>query len=229
MKTILFYNLYCVNNWLYITKDIFQYIPQDDVVVNINFDIKTFYRAIFAYMFFLKQKKVKKILITVNSRTLGEVKGLQKFRKQFNLDKYNILTYAHAKGVTKPNHKGVADWREVMRYFIFDRFEDTIGAFKDGYYLYGAMLSQNKVNGEIVNQEKLGVSHWYRGTFVSVNLSYLRNEFKNKPIQQNYLGSEAFFGSLCNFEKCYNAHSIEMSLYQNEYPENLYKKNKNYV
>ena len=104
-------------------------------------------------------------------------------------------------------------------YFVLQKFGDCVKAFEEGYYLYGAMLS----NGYPTIQPSLGVYHWYRGTFVSVNLTKLRMKFLTTPIQQTFYGVEGFFGNLCEFEKCYNAHEINISLYKNEYKPEYYK------
>lgn len=223
MKSILLYNLYLVNNWQQVTEEIFAYIPQDDVYVNINFDWRYFYQIPKALLFLKKYQKIRKIFFSTNHASLGEVKGFENFRRKINFDKYKIVTYTHSKGVTKPNNKYVAAWRELMRYFIMEKFEDTVKAFNEEYYLYGTLLSQNLVNGKLTINKTLNVSHWYRGTFVSINLNKLRERFLTMPIQQNFYGIEAFFGELCEFERCYNAHYVEESLYSYEYVSSKYK------
>lgn len=223
MKSVLLYNLYLVNNWKEVTSQILQNIPQDDVYVNINFDWRYSFHIVKALIFLKKYKKIKHIFFSSNHAKLGEVKGFENFRKNINFNQYNIATYTHSKGVTKPNNKNVAAWREVMRYFVMDKFNDTINVFNSNYALYGVALSQNIKNGVVEKNETLNVSHWYRGTFVSINLKKIRNAFLTTPIQQNFYGIEAFFGDLCSFEECYNAHEINISLYNNYYSEDLYK------
>lgn len=223
MKSVLLYNLYLVNNWHQVTEELLSYIPQDDLYVNINFDWRYSFQIPKAILLLKKQKKLKKIFFSTNHASLGEVKGFENFRYKIDFSGYAIATYIHSKGVTKPNNKNVAAWRELMRYFVLEKFDETIKVFNEGYFLYGAILAQNIKDNILKNNNKLGVSHWYRGTFVSINLDKLRNEFLTKNISKNFYGIEAFFGSLCDFNKCFNAHSVNISLYENEYNPEYYK------
>lgn len=36
------------------------------------------------------------------------------------------VLYLHSKGVTKPNHKNIQDWKELMEYFLIDQHEKCI-------------------------------------------------------------------------------------------------------
>ena len=223
MKSILFYHIYLLNNWKAVTDQLLKNIPHDTIIVNVSYDLRYIYKLPLVYLYLRKNPKVKHIFFTANDAKYGEILGFDKMRKRINLDDYNILTYMHAKGVTRVNNQKVAQWRELLRYFIVDRFDLCIEAFQKGYALYGANLYQYKPEDGPRQRVALHTDFWFRGNFASLNLDLLRDKFTQIEVKQNYFSVEGFWGQLCDADLVYCPHDSQVNHYETAYPENLYK------
>lgn len=223
MRSVLLYNLYPKSYWKELTDNILSSAPHDDIYVNVSLDFTDLLfnkRDIVKHL--NKNTKIRKIFFTRNNRKLGEIPGFEKMRKSIDLNKYNVLTYAHSKGVTKPDNSNIRDWVEFMRYFIFDRFDLCLDAFNRGYILYGVNLLE--ANQQNKNEDTFALSKFhYSGTFVSVNLNIVREKFSKTPCINTYLGVEAFWASLCDIEKAFSAHNSGKNHYNEPFPARLYK------
>ena len=224
MKTVLLYNIYLINNWRSCTEELLALVPQDDIFVNLSFDLRCIYKLP-AVVMYLKRRypKLKRILLTHNNAQLGETPGFEKLRKYVDLDRYDIATYIHSKGVSRPENPHEGDWRELMRYFVMERFDLMIEAFRKGYYLYGANLCKYEGRDEDRNYAQKHSDFWYRGTFVSVNLKAIGEKFRNVELGMDNFAVEGFFGKLCDYEKAYSPHNSGVSHYNEPYPEKRYK------
>lgn len=224
MKSLLFYHVYLVNNWRQVSNELLSEIPQDEVFINLSFDLRYVFKVIPALLYFKRIKKVKKVYLTQNHASFGEILSVEKFLNSTDLTKYGVLTYIHSKGVTKFGRAEIDDWREVMRYFVMSKYSRCQEVFKRGYYLYGVNLMERDFEKK---REHTGVhtDYWYRGNFVSVNLEYLAKKLNNIdfPIR-DYYSIEGLWGRLCDVEKAYCVHDSGISHYKERYPEELYKK-----
>lgn len=220
-KNILLYNLYPKSYWKELTLKLLRNIPHDDIAVNVSLDKwdrllnkGRIEKALYDI------PKVRNVYYTENIPSLGEVSGFDNMRKNIDFSGYDIVTYMHSKGVTKPKNAYIKDWVELMRYFQVEKFDLCRKVFNEGYILYGVKLA--KYEG---GERKLTYKYcdfWYGGTFVSCNLTLAREKFLNTPCPQDYYGVEAFWGNLCPIDKAYCAHQTP-SLYDQAYPEELYK------
>ncbi|MCP4521841.1 MAG: hypothetical protein GY827_09170 [Cytophagales bacterium] len=221
MKSIVFYNLYLKNTWRSVTKEILTNRPQDDLIINVSFDLRYIYKLPFV-LFFLWKFAPKKIFFSRNNAKYGETIGFNKFLKYCSLDSYNILTYIHSKGVTKPNREKENNWREFMKYFVMDRFDLTIKAFEEGFHLYGVNLRKYQGTDEERDHTSLYTDYWYRGTFVSVNLNELRQKILMTTVPNNFYGIEAFWGNLTPIDKAFSPFNSNISHYQAPFPKEKY-------
>jgi len=64
MKSILLYNIYLLNHWKKITKELLNEIHQDDIYINISYDLRYIYKIPDAILFLRRYKKIKKIFLT---------------------------------------------------------------------------------------------------------------------------------------------------------------------
>jgi len=225
MRSLLLYNLYPKKNWQEITDIVLKNVPlHDDIIVNITLDrwdrIIKKHKYIQAYL--KKIPKIQKVIFTLNNPMLGEVPAFDNLRKQIKYDNYNIVTYCHSKGVTKPKNKNILDWVKLMTYFLIERHDLCIATFKQGYKLYGTQLHHYQYD-RIREKTYKYCDYWYAGTFFSVNLDELKREFISTNCPPSYYGVEAFPGLLCDSKFAYCAHKSPYSLYDNPYPEHIYK------
>ena len=224
--SVLVYHVYVVNNWKKITDQLLSNVPHDDIYVSLSLDTGSIYQRWKALRYFQKNPKVKKVFISENKQTLSEVNSLNIFREQVPLEQYKLLTYMHAKGVTKPKNKNIRDWVELMRYFLMDRYDLSVKAFQEGYSLYGVSLAVYHGKNERYGPDHLSDFH-YSGNFLTVNLEQLAGKIKDTPVDNDYFGVEGYWGKLCTVDKAFCAHMSSDHIsnhYKEPYPEHLYKK-----
>ncbi len=220
-QALLYYHVFAINNWKEISNKLLADLPHDSVVVHISFTKRYVLELLKAYRYFSRQDKVVKIFISYNNK-YPEVAGFNKFRRNVDLSKYEVLSYMHSKGVTKPDNRCVADWREYMRYFLVERHEECLNLFRNKEYcLYGVNLCKI-AEGDIRFGPKLHSDFWYRGNFVTVNLNLLLDKVLHTKIDEDYYGMEGFWGKLCEYEKAYSAHNSGISHYDNRYGKEKY-------
>jgi hypothetical protein len=223
MKSILLYNLYVKNHWKTLTQYLLKDVPHDEIAINVTLDkFDYFFKKKQIKAFLQKIPKVKHIFFTRNDPTSGEVSGFDNMRKSLNISEFSLLTYMHSKGVTKPDNPYIADWTELMRYFLIDKFDLCQQAFSQGYALYGVNFGEYK-GGERLYVYRISDFH-FSGNFVSVNLKLLRNEFLNTPCDNDYYGVEGFWGKLCSVNQAYCPHISGIhNHYKEFYPSKIYK------
>ncbi|MDA9671674.1 hypothetical protein N9T87_00140 [bacterium] len=223
-RSLLLYNLYPKNNWKKITQTIIENVPyHDSIMINVSLDkIDIFFQKKRLITKYLNNfNKVDKIIFSKNKKNSAEQIGFDNLRENIDYDAWDIITYTHSKGVTKPNHSNIQDWVAMMRYFLIERHDLCINSFKNGYSLYGAQLRDYKYY-KIRKHAYLFSDYHYSGNFVSVNMNNLKKEFISTLCPEHYYGTESFFGKLCEKEKAYCVHSTKKSLYLNPYPKKNY-------
>ncbi len=222
MRAVLLYNVYLINNWKKISEEVIITAPHESIVIHLSFDWRNTLSLISAYWYFRFNTRVDRIIVSTNHASVGESRGLQKMLRGTRLDKFDILTYIHSKGVTKPSNENVADWRRLMSHFVLKRFDLTKEAFEKGYKLFGVNLCKYS---EDLGERKYAYAlsdFWFRGTFVSVNLNLLRDELQTIPVDQTYYGTEGYWGKLCAFDEAYCPHNSDIDHYRNPYPKETY-------
>ena len=223
-RSLLLYNLYPKNDWKKITNSIIGNVPHhNSILINISLDRSEllFKRHHFIKSYLLKIPKVDRVIISRNEPSLAEQVGFNNLRANIDYDDWDIITYTHSKGVTQPAHSNIIDWVAMMKYFLIDRHDLCINAFNDGYYLYGTQLRDYKYY-KIRQHAHLFSDYHYSGNFVSVNMKALKREFISTICPNDYYGTEAFFGNLCEIDKAFCVHSTSKSLYLNPYPKEKY-------
>jgi hypothetical protein len=221
-KTVLIYHVYIVNNWKMITQKLLSNVPHDHIYVNINIDWFCIWKLPFVINWLKRNKKVQEVFVTLNSKKVAEVAGFEKLRSATKEQNYSLLTYMHAKGVTKPKNKNIQDWVELMRYFLIDRMDLCLDAFMQGYKLYGVNLGKYCSSNEPYGPYKFSSFH-YSGNFVSINLETLAPQFFNTSIDNDYFGVEGFWGKLCELQEVNCPHSSEVNHYYEPYPKERYR------
>jgi hypothetical protein len=222
-KALLFH-VYIFNDWVNTSQKLLSKAPFDDVYVNVNIDIKYLWKLPFVLWWFGRHQKLQRLTVTINKWKIGEVPGFEKLRSAIREKDYAIVSYMHAKGVTKPQNSCIRDWVELMRYFIVDRMDLCIDAFEKGYKLYGVNLGEYKKGDHRNGPYKYSNFH-YSGNFVSVNMVLLRDKFFSTEVDQDYFGIEGFWGKLCPTDQAFCVHSSNgKDHYHEPYPEYLYKK-----
>lgn len=220
-NTVLLLHVYLTNHWLSVCKKLLKNVPHDDVYVHVAYKTKFSLHYLLSKAFFRRLPKVRAVYYSLNNHH-PEKTALETFRLKIDWNKYSVLSYIHAKGVTKPHNKNIKDWVELMRYFIMDRMDICQDAFKQGYKLYGTNLNIYDASkaryGPFIHSD-----FHLSGNFVSLNLSLLRTSFLKSHIPDDYFGVEGFWGTLCDMSELYCPHSAPHDLYHHRYPSHLYK------
>lgn len=223
--SVLVLHVYVVNNWKAVSRHLLSNVPHDHIYVSISADKLNLIGRWQARRFFSRYPKVQAIWMSENRKALSEVHSLNLFREKVPLDNYRLLTYLHAKGVTKPKNKNIRDWVELMRHFIMDRYDDGVKAFRAGYSLYGINMGIYKAPDERYGPYAFSEYH-YSGNFVTVNLDTLRDAIRATPVDEDYFGVEGYWGKLCPREKAWNAHMSSDNItnhYKERYPKHFYQ------
>lgn len=226
MKSVILYHLYPKNNWKEVTSDLLSLTSHEAIFVSVSID---FFDGLFnrnAIERFLKTiPKVQQVFFTKNNKQLGEVSGFNRLRQELDFSVWDVVTYLHSKGVTKPDNECIKDWVQLMKYFVIERHDICLQAFENGFALYGCNLGTFQEGAERVGPFRFSDFH-YSGNFVSVNLNLVRKEFLTTPCDKDYYGVEAFWGKLCPRSKAFNAHYSGAHIsnhYKERYPSKFYK------
>lgn len=212
MRKVLLFHIYPVNTWREVTTKLLTDVSHDDIFIHVSLPEDANREVI--QNFFALFEKIKTVFYSSNS-IHPEVDGMEVFRKRIDLSAYSMLTYMHGKGVTKPENHNIKDWTELMRYFIIDRMDRCIHAFKRGYLIYGV----NKTT-----QSDFEAEFFYAGNFVSINLTQeMLSKIQSTPIDKDYHGLEGFWGKLCSSQQAFNAFHSWIDHYSNPFPESYYK------
>lgn len=131
----------------------------------------------------------------------GEVDAIRQFVATQDVDEFDILTYMHCKGVTKPQSRYITEWVKLMRYFIIEKMDCCIKVFQKGYVTFG-------INKTVPNQNDEGFkgsNFFYEGNFVSLNLNKVDlKKAVDTKIEYSYYGLEGFWGKLCGSGLAYS-------------------------
>ena len=224
-KSVLLYNLYPLFNWESITDHLLTNVPHDDIIVHISIPKRNPAKAIEAYRYLKKNKKIKNIYLSLNFKSKGESSGFDIFRKKIDFNNYSIASYIHSKGSSRKrkNKQPIKDWTALLKYYVVDRLDLAQQAFKNGYYLYGVNLSRDNKYDPDGNGMFPESKFHYSGNFVTFNLRELKTEFLKAQCKSHYYGVEFFWGTLCNIDKAYNIHQSNVDHYQDVDPESNYK------
>lgn len=220
MRSVLIYHVYISRNWKSVTDKILNNAPHDEIVVNVSIDWYKLPLLSAAIRHLSSIPKVANVFYTINNRKFPEAKGFDNLRRKVDFSKYDLLTYAHGKGVSKRPNQNIADWVELMRYFVIERLDLCKRAFADNYLLYGVNIGVYKPGDKRYGPYKFSDFH-YSGNFASINLTQLRDKFLSTPCDTDYFGVEGFWGKLCDLEKAYCAHFSSPNIsnhYEQRYP-----------
>lgn len=208
MRKILLYHIYPVNHWQEITDILFQKLPFDKIVVHVSLltgeesekpELENYF----------KKFGVDEILYSANSGT-GEVDAMTSFIRSVDLRAFDLLTYMHCKGVTRPENKHILGWTNLMRYFIIEKMNRCKKAFRNGYVTYGI----NKSIPNKADEGFRGCNFFYEGNFVSLNLKKVDlAKAVEKHLEHSYYGLEGFWGKLCSYKEGYSVFNSGINHY----------------
>lgn len=217
MTKILLYHIYPINQWRDITEILFKELPFDKVVVHVSLpnDGSISKQELESYF---QKYGVHDFLYTAN-RGIGEVDAMINFVRSVEMKGFDILTYMHCKGVTKPDNKHILSWTKLMRYFIIEKMDICKKAFKKGYVTCG-------INKSVPNQKDEGFhgcSFFYEGNFVSLNLKKVDlKKAVEEHLEHTYYGLEGFWGKLCDYELGFTMFNSGINHYVMTVEENDY-------
>lgn len=219
MNKILLYHIYPINNWREITDYLFQKLPFETIIVHVSLPVdgSTTEKQIEEYF---KKYKIDKFIYSQNSG-LGEVDAIYCLIETQDLVGYDILTYMHCKGVTKPVDTNVFNWTKLMRYFIIEKMDVCEKVFKKGYATFGVNKS---IPDENMINHFIGSNFIYEGNFVSINLKKIKlnKSVLEEHLEKSYYGVEALWGKLCKFQDGYTMFNSGINHYLDSVPEDRY-------
>jgi len=147
---IIFYHICGIGNWRNIVieqLELLEKIPYDQIRIGFLGDKKL-----------IEPFLTDKIILVANEGE-WEYPTLNKLIEYCNINDDHYICYIHSKGVMS----GANNWRQLMNYWIIERWEDNIRYLKEGYDTCGILKLKNH----------------YRGNFWWCNSKFIRGR---KPI-----------------------------------------------
>lgn len=215
---MLLYHLFPVNNWRVVTSEILSELPFEKIIIHVSLpenqeSSKSEVEAFFS------SYKASQLIFSINSGK-GEVDAIRSFITNIDYTGYDILTYMHSKGVTKPTNQHIRNWVRIMHYFVVKRMDICERAFKRGFITYGINKSVPLGNTNGFR----GANFFYEGNFVSINLSKIQlSNAVNQLLEDDYYGVEGFWGKLCSWRLGYSPFNSRVNHYISSVPERFYK------
>ena len=216
MSNIIFYHLYCVNDYIDRFYKTYQKIQNSNLYQNVE---TIFINAVCENKdTFLSTKNKfndKKINVSNFSTDLtGEMNTLEFMHDVCNsLDKQTSILYLHSKGVTKPQNPYVQSWTDYMEYFLIENWNKCIELLKS-YDTCGVNLQYDPAKH-------------YSGNFWWTTANYLQQIPKinmNNCKCTNSLRAYCEFWLLDNdFCRPYSLHNSNIGHYDNLYPKEKYE------
>lgn len=218
MRSILLYHIYPINHWKDITAFLFQKLPFQRIIIHVSLpnENEMLKQELEDYF---KNYPVNDILYSLNSGK-GEVDAMKKFVQTQDLKQFDILTYMHCKGVSKPDNKNISDWTRLMHYFIIEKMNICKKVFKKGFTTFGV----NKSVPDKGDEGFRGCNFYYEGNFVSLNLKKVNlKEAVEKYLENSYYGLEGFWGKTCSYKEGYSIFDSGINHYLMPISEQDYK------
>lgn len=225
MRSILLYHLMPATYWQDLTRSLLGRVPHDAIAIHVAMPWYKWPRRKAIERWLRAIPKVQTVLFSMNSRRRGESIGFDRLRREIDLSGFQIATYIHSKGVSRrrKNTQPIRDWTEAMRYFVVERHDLCIEAFRSGKSLYGIDLMTYVPNSD-QDRERFADTHFvYAGNFVSINLEHLRAAFSAAACAPHYYGVERFWGKLCHKAQAHSAHQCSVDHYNEAYPPERYR------
>lgn len=109
---------------------------------------------------------------------------------------------------------GEESWREIMEYFVFEKYYIAINCLNDGYNCYGALESKNASRV------------YFRGNFWWATSKYISSLNELSVNQDNRYNAEFWIGSSKLVWNAYVPYNSSVDLYNQKIPTFLYKSKK---
>jgi hypothetical protein len=148
------------------------------------------------------------------------------------LDTNSNVLYIHTKGIKHGNNKKIRDWREMMEYFLIDRYEDCIKELENVDIVGCNLILQTSnnetpthfsgnfwwANGKYLdkNKDRLGKQKYHYDCEKSMFVLDEYSDVRNFPAVEFWIASHLE-------AKLKSMHNSNINHYLQEYNENIYK------
>lgn len=201
-KTQIFYHIFLENNWFEIVSEQVDVLLKSKLLNNSTLNVGVVYSN-FNELEINKKKlsiifeKIKNINILYfdSTTSCGECTTLAELKNfcDISTDEFYVL-YIHTKGVTQfnsPREKPVKSWREMMEFFLIEKWEDCVNKLSEGFDCCGINYQDHAAN--INNQNKL--IKIFNGNFFWSRSSYIKKLDKNllfehRHSSENWISSQ---------------------------------------
>jgi hypothetical protein len=244
VKRIILYTCFTIGEWKSITKEVLSQARADTILVHftlpniISRRPMRFLRVLIAPLYpiwfrnnFKRQFGQIHFSFSINKRLEGESTGIrkqlqwiQRNRQRFN--SFTHLTYCHSKGVCKNDNESVRKWRDLTKYYLFERPDLEAAARANHYTCYGSLLRTPSLSLDMRKGKALSPlrkrladgfmgCHWhYQGTFYTIFLTDQHETISNLSIETgNRWAMEALLGRFFPIEAAFNCATYTGSLY----------------
>jgi hypothetical protein len=212
-ENIIYYHIYTINNWLEIVKEQINLVQSTNLLKNSILRVGVLYdnekEIDEVKNFFVNYKNIEFLFFSINSgyaesETLSMMK---KFSDQSQKN-YNVL-YLHTKGVTQYNsvrELPVKEWRNMMEYFLIEKWNDCIDKLNQGYDCCGINLKSH--TGNI--RGKLQETKIFDGNFFWTKTDYVKKLDESLLFEHRYSAENWITSSNPNLYSFYNSPIIDL-------------------
>jgi hypothetical protein len=152
-KNIIYYHIFTINNWVEIVNEQFDLLKKSNLFDHSLIKVGILYIHIkdvdIAKTLFDEYDNVEIILIKPNT-DVGESETLIKLKEySTNCDENRNVLYIHTKGVTQYSsvrELPVKKWRNMMEYFLIEKWEDCVNKLNEGYECCGVNYQNHAGN-----------------------------------------------------------------------------------
>jgi len=204
-NNVIFYHMYCVNDCYERFVNTYNKIVSSGLIDKIQ-SIKVVLVGPLKQEIQSKLSDFNKTELFIKNSTASEAETLSLLWNYCYENNCNVL-YLHSKGVTKPNHKNIQDWKNLMEYFLIEKFQLCIDS-----------LQKHDVCG--VNYLP-GRPH-YSGNFWWATSSHIKKLKKLKTEMVDRLYCEYWLFDITDKIERKEIYNTGIDHYKNSYPRDKY-------
>lgn len=127
-NNVVFYHMYCVNDCYERFVNTYNKIVSSGLIDKIQI-IKVVLVGPLKTEVYNKLNQLFKTELHIRETTKSEAETLRLIWDYCQSNTCNVL-YLHSKGVTKPNHKNIQDWKNLMEYFLIENFQPCLDSLQ---------------------------------------------------------------------------------------------------
>ena len=197
--------MYCVNDCYERFVNTYNKIVSSGLIDNIQ-TIKVVLVGPLNQEIYNKLQHLLKTELLIKTVKKSEAETLRLIWDYCESNNCNVL-YLHSKGVTKPNSHNIQDWKNLMEYFLIEKFQSCLDSLQDN---------------DICGVNYLAGRPHYSGNFWWATSSHIKKLKKLETEKVDRLYCEYWLFDISEKIKRKELYNSGTDHYKNSYPRNIY-------